>query len=102
VRVRIFFQAFSLKNLKKAILVFKEKLFILNCSISEVVSLPAKKKIFCVLKSPHINKNAREAFELKIYKKLLDISFPNIENFSNFLSLCVPSGIFLKIKLLNL
>ena len=37
------------------------------------IPLPTKKKIFTVLKSPHVNKKAREQFQLSSYKRLLDI-----------------------------
>ena len=37
------------------------------------IPLPTKKKIFTVLKSPHVNKKSREQFQLSSYKRLLDI-----------------------------
>ena len=36
------------------------------------IPLPTKKKIFTVLKSPHVNKKSREQFQLSSYKRLLD------------------------------
>jgi small subunit ribosomal protein S10 len=101
-KARIFFQAFSSKNLKKAVLTIKNSLSRESCKISQVTSMPLKKKTFCVLRSPHVNKDSRETFQLKIYKKLIDIVFPNISNFSQFLSLCVPSGVLCKINLISL
>nr|QSV12711.1 ribosomal protein S10 [Phaeophyceae sp.] len=38
------------------------------------ISLPTKKKSYCVLKSPHVNKDSREQFELRKYKKVIDIT----------------------------
>ena len=37
------------------------------------IPLPTHKKIFTVLKSPHVNKKSREQFQLSSYKRLLDI-----------------------------
>lgn len=41
--------------------------------VSGPIPLPTHKRIYTVLKSPHVNKKAREQFELCAYKRLLDI-----------------------------
>ena len=41
--------------------------------VSGPIPLPTHKRIYTVLKSPHVNKKAREQFELSSYKRLLDI-----------------------------
>ena len=41
--------------------------------VSGPIPLPTQKRIYTVLKSPHVNKKAREQFELSSYKRLLDI-----------------------------
>jgi small subunit ribosomal protein S10 len=41
--------------------------------VSGPIPLPTQKKIFTVLKSPHVNKKAREQFKLCSYKRLMDI-----------------------------
>ena len=38
-----------------------------------VVSLPTNKRIYCVLRSPHVDKDSREHFELKIHKRVIEI-----------------------------
>ena len=45
-----------------------------DATLSGVVSLPTKIKRFCVLRSPHVDKDSREHFELRLYKKFVDIS----------------------------
>ena len=42
------------------------------------IPLPTHKKIFTVLRSPHVNKKAREQFQLSSHKRLLDICFDEI------------------------
>lgn len=44
-----------------------------------IVSLPIKKRIYCVLRSPHVDKDSREHFEIRIYKRILDIYSPKSE-----------------------
>ena len=38
-------------------------------------SLPTDKRIYCVLRSPHVDKDSREHFELRIHKRLLEIYY---------------------------
>jgi small subunit ribosomal protein S10 len=45
-----------------------------ECKVSGVVSLPTKIKRFCVLRSPHVDKDSREHFEIRIYKRFIDIT----------------------------
>jgi len=58
------------------------------------IPLPTHKKIFTVLRSPHVNKKSREQFKLSSYKRLLDIyssSSKTIE-FINLLIRVSPTG----------
>lgn len=38
------------------------------------ISLPTKKRSYCVLRSPHVNKDSREQFEIRRYKKIIDVA----------------------------
>ena len=38
-----------------------------------VIPLPTSKRIYCVLRSPHVDKDSREHFEIRIYKRVLDV-----------------------------
>ena len=65
-----------------------------------IVSLPTDKRIYCVLRSPHVNKDSREHFEIRIHKRILDISYnPNIDIFDLLLKSELPSGILYQICL---
>ena len=47
-----------------------------------LVSLPTDKRIYCVLRSPHVDKDSREHFEIRTHKRILDISYdPSINMF---------------------
>lgn len=62
------------------------------------IPLPTKKKIFTVLRSPHVNKNAREQFELNAYKRLLDIYSSSSKTIDALMKLELPSGVEVEIK----
>ena len=65
-----------------------------------VVSLPTDKRIYCVLRSPHVDKDSREHFEIRIHKRVLDISYdPTINIFDILAKSDLPSGILYRICL---
>ena len=62
------------------------------------IPLPTKKEKFTVLKSPHVNKKAREQFELCAYKRLLDIYSSSSKTVDALMRLELPSGVDVEIK----
>ena len=66
-----------------------------------IVPLPTQKRIYCVLRSPHVDKDSREHFEVRIHKRILDIQYNDGINIFDLLStLDLPSGVFYRICLL--
>ena len=68
--------------------------------VSGPIPLPTHKRIYTVLKSPHVNKKAREQFELSSYKRLIDIySNSNAaKTIDALMKLELPSGVNVEIK----
>jgi small subunit ribosomal protein S10 len=62
------------------------------------IPLPTEKKIYTVLKSPHVNKKAREQFQLCSYKRLLDIYSSTSKTVDALMKLELPSGVDVEIK----
>ena len=62
------------------------------------VPLPTRRRIYCVLRSPHVNKDAREHFEMRTHKRLIDIYQPNEEAMSNLRNLDLPAGVDIEIS----
>ena len=62
------------------------------------IPLPTNKKIFTVLKSPFVNKKAREQFKLCTYKRLLDIYSSTSKTVDALMKLELPSGVDVEIK----
>ena len=60
--------------------------------VSGPIPLPTHKRIYTVLKSPHVNKKAREQFELCSYKRLLDIYSSSSKTVDALMRLELPSG----------
>lgn len=66
--------------------------------VSGPIPLPTRKKIFTVLRSPHVNKKAREQFQLSTYKRLLDIYSSTSKTVDALMKLELPSGVDVEIK----
>jgi small subunit ribosomal protein S10 len=63
------------------------------------VPLPTQKKVWCVLKSPHIDKRGGEHYEIRIHKRLIDIVDPPSSTVDALMQLDLPSGVNIEIKL---
>lgn len=66
--------------------------------VSGPIPLPTHKRIYTVLKSPHVNKKAREQFQLCSYKRLLDIYSSSSKTIDALMKLELPSGVEVEIK----
>ena len=66
--------------------------------VSGPIPLPTEKKIYTVLKSPHVNKEAREQFELCAHKRLIDIYSTSTKTVDALMKLELPSGVDVEIK----
>ena len=65
-----------------------------------VVSLPTRKRIYCVLRSPHVDKDSREHFEIRIHKRILEIYYDlEVPIFDLLSEADLPSGVFYRICL---
>ena len=63
------------------------------------IPLPTQKKIYTVLRSPHVNKKAREQFQMCNYKRLLDIYSATNKTVDALQKLELPSGVEVEIKI---
>ena len=63
------------------------------------VSLPTKMERFTVLISPHVNKDARDQYELRTHKRLMDILQPTDKTVDALMKLELPAGVDVQIKL---
>ena len=66
-----------------------------------VVTLPTKKRIYCVLRSPHVDKDSREHFEIRVHTRVLEIYYnPELPIFDLLSKADLPSGVFYRLCLL--
>ena len=70
-----------------------------GAQVSGPIPLPTKKEIVTILRSPHVNKDSREQFERRTHKRLVDILNPNQKTVEALMSLDLPAGVEIEIKL---
>nr|YP_009654435.1 ribosomal protein S10 [Pleurostichidium falkenbergii]QCH39722.1 ribosomal protein S10 [Pleurostichidium falkenbergii] len=63
------------------------------------ISMPTKRKIYCVLRSPHVDKDSREHFEIRIYTKLIDVYKPSSKTVDALMKLNIPAGVDIEVKI---
>lgn len=63
------------------------------------IPLPTKRKIYCVLRSPHVDKDSREHFEIRSYSKLIDIHTPSSQTIDSLMKLNIPAGVDIEVKI---
>jgi small subunit ribosomal protein S10 len=63
------------------------------------IPLPTENKKLTVLKSPHKDKDAREQYEIRTHKRLIDIIDPTQKTMEELMRLNLPSGVDIQIKL---
>ena len=74
----------------------------LNVSTTKPIFLPIKIKRFCILRSPHINKDAREQFEIRSFKAFIDLNLNSnlVDLLSTLIHFDLPASIRPKVTIL--
>lgn len=70
-----------------------------GAKVSGPIPLPTEKSIYTILRSPHVNKDSREQFEMRTHKRLIDILEPTPKTVDSLMHLDLPAGIEIDIKL---
>lgn len=70
-----------------------------GAQVAGPVPLPTEKSIYTILRSPHVNKDSREQFEMRVHKRLIDILEPTPKTVDALMRLDLPAGVDIEIKL---
>ena len=70
-----------------------------NATVSGPIPLPTKKEIVTILRATHKYKDSREQFERRTHKRLIDILKPSAKTVEALMSLELPAGVEIEIKL---
>ncbi len=98
-KIRIRLKAFDHKLLDQSAQKIVETAKKTNAKVSGPVPLPTEKNVFTVLRSPHVNKDSREQFEMRTHKRLIDIIDPTPKAVDSLMRIDLPADVNIEIKL---
>ena len=97
-KVRIILKAFDHKMLDQSTSQIVETAERTGARIAGPVPLPTRIRRFCVIRSPHVDKDSREHFEIRTHKRLIDIVHPTGKTIDALNKPSLPAGVDIKIK----
>lgn len=98
-RIRIILKAFDHRVLDQSAQHIVETAERAGAQVAGPVPLPTSIRRFCVIRSPHIDKNSREHFEIRTHKRLIDILNPTSKTIDALTRLNMPAGVDISIKM---
>ena len=98
-RIRIRLKAFDHKLIDASTLEIVETARRTGAQVRGPIPLPTKKEKFTVLISPHVDKDARDQYEIRTHKRLLDIIEPNEKTVDALMKLDLAAGVEVQISL---
>ena len=98
-RIRIRVKAYDHKILDQSAAKIVDTAKRTGAMVSGPIPLPTEKNIFTILRSPHVNKDSREQFELRTHKRLIDILEASNKTVDALMRLDLPAGVDIEIKL---
>lgn len=98
-KIRIRLKAYDHRVLDQAASKIRDTVVRLGTRVAGPVPLPTSITKYTVIRSPFIDKDSREQFEMRTHKRILDILDPNPKVIDALMRLNVPSGVNIEIKL---
>jgi small subunit ribosomal protein S10 len=98
-RIRIRLKAFDHRLIDQSTLEIVETAKRTGAQVRGPIPLPTRKERFTVLVSPHVNKDARDQFEIRTHKRLIDIVEPTDKTVDALMRLDLAAGVDVQISL---
>ena len=98
-RIRIRLKAFDHRLIDQSAREIVETARRTGAQVRGPIPLPTRKERFTVLTSPHVNKDARDQYEIRTHKRLMDIVDPTDKTVDALMKLDLAAGVDVQIKL---
>ncbi len=98
-KIRIRLKAFDHKLLDQSTAKIVDVAKRSGAGVSGPIPLPTEKSVYTILRSPHVNKDSREQFEMRTHKRLIEILDPSPKTMDSLMRLDLPAGVDIEIKL---
>jgi small subunit ribosomal protein S10 len=98
-RVRIKIKAYDHKIVDQSARTIMDTAKRSGADIVGPIPLPTEKSKYTVIRSPFVHKDSRDQFEMRIHKRLIDIVDPTPKTIDALMSLNLPAGVDIEIKM---
>ena len=97
-KIRIKLKAYDFQLLDQAAQKIVDTAKRTDAAVSGPIPLPTDREIVTILRAPHKYKDAREQFEMRTHKRLIDIHMPSPKTVDALMRLDLPAGVDIEIK----
>jgi small subunit ribosomal protein S10 len=97
-RIRVMLRGFDVELIDQSSKSIVQTVQKAGAKVTGPIPLPTRINKITVLRSPHVNKKAREQFEMRTHKRLIDIISPSPEVMDSLMKLELPAGVDVEIK----
>ena len=97
-RIRVKLRGFDVELVEQSSRAIVQTVVKAGAKVSGPVPLPTRINKYTVLRSPHVNKKAREQFEMRTHKRLIDILDPTQKVVEALMKLELPAGVDVEIR----
>ena len=98
-RIRIRLKAYDYRIIDKSAKHIIETAERTGAKVLGPIPLPTDRKVTTLLRSPHVDKDSREQFEMRIHKRLIDVVEPASSTIDSLMNLDLPAGVDIEIKM---
>ena len=99
-RLRIRVRAYESKVLDASVKQIIDTALRFDAQVEGPIPLPTEIKKYTVNRAAFVYKNAREQFEMRIHKRLIDIVNPNAKVIESLTNMSLPSGVNIDVKMI--
>ena len=98
-KIRIRLKAYDHNVVDESAKKITETVLRTQAQVKGPIPLPTEIHRYCVIRGPHVDKDSREHFEMRIHKRLIDILEPTPKTVDSLMRLELPAGVEVEIKL---
>ena len=99
--IRIRLKAFDHEIIDQSTKKIVETVTRTDATVRGPIPLPTDKHRYTVIRGPHVDKDSREHFEMRVHKRLIDIVNPNGKTIDSLQRIELPAGVDIEIKIQN-
>lgn len=97
-RIRIRLKAYDYRLLDKSVAEIIKNTRDTGAKIVGPIPLPTERSLYTILRSPHVNRKARDQYEMLVHKRMIDIINPTPQTTTALKKLNLPAGVHVEIR----